>query len=517
MRTNGKIQLYPFLRLVLCFIAGIVAGELLYPALGVRFWATLSIVMLVTAAVLARRPLGQSMALWACVTAVGGFRVTLGEVRAGHPIPEEPQAYEAVILSEPMVHGKVVRFDLRICQGVSAGRMVKASLLRDTVAERYRSLHVGDAIRAFSVVQPLQVYCTDSHFDYLRWLRIHGYSGQTFIYYKDWAKTRADTLYLPLGVRLRLGALRFRRQLLSRYYPTGADKDDAYAVLAAMTLGDKSALSGTLKDMYSVTGASHILALSGLHLGILYFLLSTIFLRWRRTALAQLVILVAIWGYAFLVGMMPSVVRAAVMMSVYALVSVVNRKPVSLNTLSLTALVMLSVEPLLLWDVGFQMSFMAVLGIIVYYRPLLSVVRRPWMRRWRLTEWCCSLLVVSVSAQLATAPLVAYYFGRFSCYFLLTNLVAVPLATAIIYGAVVVWMTSPVPVVQSFVVKALFFLARMLNESLAVFSRLPGASIEHIHISAVQLWLVYILEGCLFVLAHYGVKMYKSARSYTLK
>jgi competence protein ComEC len=121
---------------------------------------------------------------------------------------------------------------------------------------------------------------------------------------------------------VRILFLRWRHQLLERYQLLGA-QNDSYAVLAAMTLGDKSALNGALRDIYSVTGASHILALSGLHLSIFYFLLSLIIPHRRRLRIiSQVLLIMVIWAFVMLVGLPVSVVRSATMLTVFSIFAI---------------------------------------------------------------------------------------------------------------------------------------------------------------------------------------------------
>ena len=156
-----------------------------------------------------------------------------------------------------------------------------------------------------------------------------------------------------------------RTLLLERLQSAGLS-DDQYAVVAAMALGDKSTLTHQLKETYSKTGASHILALSGLHLGIIYALLSMLVVGRRWQMITQVAIILSIWAFVFLVGMSASVVRSAVMLTVYALLAIGHRRKMSVNTLAFTAIIMLLVTPKALFDVGFQMSFMAVFSILLF-------------------------------------------------------------------------------------------------------------------------------------------------------
>jgi competence protein ComEC len=160
--------------------------------------------------------------------------------------------------------------------------------------------------------------------------------------------------------------------------------------------------------------------------------------------------LVLVWGYVVLVGMPSSAVRAAVMLSVCTVFMLFRRRSVSLNTLSFAAILMLVVRPLNLFDIGFQLSFAAVFAIMIWMPLFDSLVTWSSSAWWsRPLRVLYGLLAVSLAAQLGTAPLVAYYFGRFSCYFMLTNLVAIPLAYLILLLMLLVLFALPVPSVQS--------------------------------------------------------------------
>ena len=139
------------------------------------------------------------------------------------------------------------------------------------------------------------------------------------------------------------------------------------------------------------------------------------------------------------------------------------------------------------------------------------------IRRWKVTSWAGSMVAVSLAAQTMTAPIVVWSFGRFSTYFLITNLVAVPLATVIIYMALAVLALAVWPTAQMWAVKVLFAVTGLLNTLLTGISRWPGASIENIHINRKQTFLLYVLLACICILAKYAAKMYRSAHGPQLK
>lgn len=500
MKTNGQIQLYPVLRLALFLIAGIVLGELLYGVLSFKAWFAATVLSLLLTLLAWKHCILQSVMIFITCMLFGGSLVSVELDKAYMPVPDKDMAYSAVVISQPVVSGKVIRCDLMIAD-VNHPVKVKASIYRD---ERADKLRVGDGIKAVSLLEKPSGYA-DSDFDYGRYLLYHGYVATTFIYIDEWSKAVVDLTRLSLIQRTRIAALVFRDRLLRRYTDMGFS-GQAYAVLAAMTLGDKSSLSDRLKEDYSVSGASHILALSGLHLGIIYAILSLIFLRRRWQIASQVLILLAIWTYVFIVGMSASVVRSAVMITVYSFVSLLNRNKMSLNTLAVAAVVILIVNPLYLYDVGFQMSFAAVFFIILFYRPVLNlmpgcvmgipVIRQIWQ-----------MMSVSLAAQIGVAPLIAFYFGRFSCYFLLTNIIVVPAATIILYGAVLMAALSFVPYLQTLLSALLLKVVVLLNSGVSFVAELPGASIDGIAIGLLQLVLIYVAIFSFSVLVVYAKKM----------
>lgn len=507
MRKPDPLQLNPLLRVAIALAAGIALGDIVLgaylPATSHAFDICIGLDLCAMAAAFTigrRRPIVQSVCILMTTIFVGTTLYVLKNNLQANPLPTDtPLDYEAVIISEPQVRGKTVRCDMmitRVGQYLTRPVKVKAAILRDTLSNNWQELHVGCGMRAVSELrQPENLQ--QSNFDYARYLWVHGFTAQTFIYWSDWIPQEISLRPLSRVQRSRLRLLVMRQQLLEHYRQLGLDEQE-FAVVAAMTLGDKGWLSRQTKDDYSVSGASHILALSGLHLGIIYWLLTLPFAgRGRRRPAMQALAVAAVWLYAALVGLQSSVVRSALMITVFALASSLpGRRSMSVNTLSFAAIVMLIANPLTLWDAGFQMSFLAVLGILVCHKPLcnLLTVDCPWLKRL----W--GFLMVSVAAQIGTAPLVAYYFGRFSCYFLLTNCVAIPATYAILLGAVAMLLTTPLPSVQLVVAKALAWVAGTLNSCLSAIASLPGASIEGININTAQVWVIYIIIACLIIL-----------------
>lgn len=280
--------------------------------------------------------------------------------------------------------------------------------------------------------------------------------------------------------------------LLDRMYDSGVD-GDAYAVVAAMALGDKSALTHELRDTYSVSGASHVLALSGLHLGIIYCMLWLLLPHRRWPAVSQTIILIVMWLYVLLVGMPVSVVRSAVMLTVYGLLSISHRNKMSVNALAFTAIVMLMWNPEWLFDIGFQLSFMAVLAILLFVPVFEDVFSAKYLREHRLVRYVWGLVAVSVSAQIGVAPLLAYYFGRLSTYFLLTNFIVLPAAYIILGFSLIVLLFPSLAYI-------LLYIVDTLNAVLFRITAIPGSSIDGFHPNVLQVVLTYVIIFCTYLL-----------------
>ena len=360
---------------------------------------------------------------------------------------------EAVVFSEPAEKPKTIALDLLLPHD---GRQVRCYLWKD---ERSRQVALGQNLLVREV-------------------------DKGFVRSCDWQFGGDGFAKLSRVQRIRLWFLGLRHQLLSHYRSLQAD-DDQYAILAAMTLGDKSAISRELRETYSVTGASHVLALSGLHIGIIFFLLYHLTLGRRHFLVSRVLIILGVWAFAFLTGLSPSVVRSATMISTFALFSVMGRRRSPVNLLCFTAIVMLLINPASLYDIGFQMSFTAVLSILLWLPLIERFFPQYYFAAHRVQHYFYGMAAVSLAAQIGVAPLIAFYFGRFSTYFLLTNFLVLPAATMILYGALVVLvvpMLGPV----------LLWFVGILNKALGWLAQMPYSSIDGLHPSVYQICLLYI-------------------------
>ena len=495
MLYNGTIQLFPLLRVALALVAGC-AVALLCPSVPLLAWLLGAVAALMLAIILHRHDMAQTTALLLLFFMVGALRMSQKWQEVSVPLPAEEQVYQAVVTSEPQERGKVVRMDLMVVGGPLHGHRLKAALLRDTLNQRYSHLHLGDGIVARSLLQQPDTM-PQSQFNYPLYLKSRDFIATTFIYYRNWRKAVVPLTDISYMERTRLAALQLRQNILKQYFSWQMD-DDPSAITIAMTMGDRSRITQEMREVYSISGASHVLALSGLHLGIIYAMLVILFGYRRFRALTELLIIIGIWTYAFLTGLSPSVQRAAFMISIYSIVSLIQRDRMSLNTLSLTAIIMLLIHPLSLVDVGFQMSFMAVLFIIVFSPRMFAWVPERWLDTLSIfsfhpLRWLWAMVVVSCCAQLGTAPLTAFYFGRFSTYFLASNCVVMPLTTLILYVTLLVFAFSFCTPVQQWLIEALNTKVQTQNQALAAISQWPGSHVSGLSPSALLVLGFYLL------------------------
>ena len=294
-----------------------------------------------------------------------------------------------------------------------------------------------------------------------------------------------------------LKAQDFRQQAEQQLHTLHIGEQD-FAVIAAMAMGDKSALSQETKEAYSISGTSHILAVSGLHIGIIFQLIILLLGGKRRSKLTIILSTTIVWAYVIFIGFPASAVRAATMLSIYSMVLLSLRPDPTLNTLALAYIIMVLVNPFNIFDIGFQMSFLAVGSILLFY-PLFfcllsshsNIIRAIW-----------GLFCVSLAAQIGTLPLIVFYFGRISCYSLITSFIAIPAATLILYLCVLLFILSPLTYISflaspteglmQLVMNVLTSITQFINTAFHLTSMLPGASIEHVHLSLLQLAILYI-------------------------
>lgn len=332
-------------------------------------------------------------------------------------------------------------------------------------------------------------------FDYGLYLRRQGIIGQAYVRnYEVYPCSPSIEKKMPLQQRL------YRRLAASGL------SGDELATTGALTLGYKEDLDPELRHHFQASGAAHVLAVSGLHTGIVYGLLLGLltlggrmkprYEHWFSRALLHGVLIAALWGYAWLTGMTPSVVRCAVMLTIVEVGVILYRQAISLNTIAAAAVLILLVRPLDLWNVGFQLSFAATTAIVCL-TPAIHLKEGRWRSVW---TYIIGLVVVSLAAQLGTLPITMYTFGQVSNYFLLTNMLVLPLASLLVpCGLANVALGGTIA--GRAVHYATFGLAWTMNHAVGWIESLPG-SVTHVQIDGYMVGLLYAAMGMGWLTIH---------------
>lgn len=405
--------------------------------------------------------------------------------------------YQGVLVDAPQEKAKTYLCKLWVNKKaseegmISVNRTVLVYIIKDSLS---RNLRCGDYLNFYArMVIPEKTEVPDE-FDYATYLFRQQISGTAVVFpgYWQWTGKRASLTW-----KQQSGL--WREKILDCYRNWGFSGDE-FAVLSALTVGYKEELSDELRETYQMAGVSHILALSGMHVAVLWGLLCWILrpldknrlLRWVKCCM----VIGLLWGFAFLVGLPASVIRAVVMCMLMTMARAACERALSLNTLAIAAFFMLLYNPFYLFDAGFQLSFLAVFSILLIY----PVIFRCWPVHQPVLRYIWSIVAVSLAAQVGTSPVVIYYFAYFPVYFLPANLIVAPLVLIIIYGAVAAFVLSPFMVLHVWVVKGLGSLLWLLNNSMQWIEHLPMSRVGNVHFSLLQVSTLYAL---LFIVLTY--------------
>jgi len=404
-----------------------------------------------------------------------------------YDFPDKSDTYIGEILDFPQQKRRSLACQMRITYPTD--KKIMLYLEPDTTSQL---LKPGDKILIHASVKPFNNLGNPDEFDYKGFMHNKGFSGSAYVSSVDWVNT---------GVKNRSVkslALSARAKVLDIYktYDLGADEN---SFLSAITLGYKADLTNDLKNAFSATGTSHVLAVSGLHVGIVYIIIMLFFSflgkRGMSLFIKHLLILLCLWGYVFISGMSVSVIRAGIMLSLFSLGILFSKKGFTYNTLAIAAFFILIVNPFYLFDIGFQLSFTCVFSIL-FFQPKISKLYTP---KYKAPKYVWNLFTVSLAAQLGAFPLVLFYFGTFPTYFFITNLLVLPLIGAIIYSAVPLIILSLLTflkldflqILSGIIILFMQLLIKAVLKIVYFFEALPMAVLEGPHISIVQLILLF--------------------------
>lgn len=367
------------------------------------------------------------------------------------------------------------------------------------------NLKPGDIISFKISPQFVENYGNPFEFDYKSYLSRKKIYRQLFLISDNWYKTE-----LKPATSLTIRAEQIREYFLEIYRAQKLGKNEL-EILSALTLGYKRELDPETKRVFSAAGAMHVLAVSGLHVGIVFWVITILFgfLRNHKTGRFSFIIIsiLLLWSYAFITGLSPSVMRASTMLSIYIIGENLNRRASIYNSLAASALFLLLINPNNLFDVGFQLSYSAVFGI-VYLQPKLSKLL---IVKNKILKFFWSLITVSIAAQIATFPLTSFYFNQFPMYFWITNIIVIPAVMILIPMGIALLVFFKIPVLSIIISFSLNYITKGVYIILTQIEKLPQ-SVQEISTQPIELlFILGILFSLFLFLKNYNPKYLKMA------
>ncbi|WP_343330759.1 ComEC/Rec2 family competence protein [Polaribacter staleyi] len=364
------------------------------------------------------------------------------------------------------------------------------------------SLLVDDQLLLKPTLKELIPPLNPHQFNYKSYLAKQGIHHQLFVAENQFLRLNSKSITL-FGL-----SAKFRNKIqasLKKYH----FKENELAVINALLLGQRQDISKELIVDYQRAGAIHILAVSGLHVGVILWILSFIFKPLERIKyglfLKTMIIVLLLWMFAFIAGLSASVVRAVTMFTFLAIGLSLRRKNVVEFSFISSMLFLLLIKPMFLFDVGFQLSYLAVFGIL-WVQPKLYKVYNP---RFFIDEKIWQLFTVSIAAQIGILPLSIYYFQQFPGLFLASNLVIIPFLSAILIGGILVIIASLLQILPQFLADIYGGIITGMNGFVSWVSHQEEFLFKEISISFVTMlcWYVFLFLGVYFLIEKSSKKL----------
>ncbi len=502
LQFTERIRAIPVSRILLCSIAGIYLGKYLVVS-EVFFLAGIGILLLVLALIVKFSLFFRLHTAWIRGVVISLIFIILAWYRCSqteHSPVELPAAtYIAEVNSLPVEKERSVLISLRasiLNLDENDGSALVGINVYFEKSDSLLLVRPGDYLLFFTRPEiPVNTGNPDE-FDYVQYLRSRGIYYRANVQSGKWlwlSEKRKRPLTLPMCIK---------QNLLTRINDTPGTREQK-AVLAAITLGTRDYLDPELKSAYANAGAIHVMAVSGLHVGMIWMFLgwiTAVFGHRKTSRVLRFIIITGIlWMYALMTGLSPSVTRSCLMFTMVSLGRLINRNSGTFNTVLVAAFLQLWLKPSLFFDAGFRFSYLAVLGILLFHAPLISMVR---LRRF-IPVKIRDLLGVSLAAQILTFPLGIYYFHQFPVWFLLTNLFIIPLVTILVLVYLFSVLCFFVPAASFFVTRICLLIAGVMNNGVSIIDGLPFSVADGLYLNVPQVLLLLILPLLIFAFIRY--------------
>jgi len=499
---------FPFVRLLFPLLAGIILYGLFPLNEGAGIVSLAVVTALFLLLVLAGLRIRVYRFRWIFGLGLNGFFAGLGyflslinnqQNHAAHFsyfTANEKVVYTGVLTEPPAERENSYKFPLEIKKVYTKGKQfrVKGKVLAYAQKDpMITTLDYGSEILFSIKPEPVRKPSNPGEFDYARYLAVNNVFHQVYL-----AKGCFTCSGFRKGNWLKDFALQARSRLLEMMKQNGITGRE-YAVAAALLIGYDDLLDAGQRQEYAGAGVVHILCVSGLHVGIVFLIADYLFffLRKQKKAvwLRPTLIILVIWLYSVITGLAPSVLRASLMFTLITIGNSLNRQSHTFNTLAASAFILLVINPAMLYDLGFQLSYGAVAGIVAFQPH----IRRMFISTNKVTSYIWGMINVSIAAQLLVTPISIYYFHQFPNYFLIANLIAIPLSGVLIYSGVIFIFLSFVPLLGKITASLLILQIKLLNNSVAFIEGLPGAVSHDLYLTPLAVIVLYVLLfSCFF-------------------
>ncbi len=442
----------------------------------------------------ARKQLIQNVyfgiAAYFCFFAIGYFtyQIRLPQIQpkhySKHVAEDTPELFQLKITrSLKPDHFNLKYFaEVNAVNGTSTNGKILLNISKDALGKQ---LSADEVLLVYAPISEIAKPLNPHQFDYSAYMKSLGIYDQLRISEKNILKTARGSKTL-IGM-----AQNLRADIIEKLQKTKL-KTDERAIIQALVLGEKKDIDKNLYNEYAAAGAVHILAVSGLHVGILYIILAFVLkplTRWKNGLFVQaILIVILLWGFALLSGLSPSVTRAVTMFSFFAVAKLFNRESNSINTLFLSFFTLLIINPFWLFQVGFQLSYLAVF-FIVWLQPLFYKIG--YSKYWIVRKiW--AIVSVTICAQIGVLPLSLYYFHQFPGLFLLTNIVVLPFLTILMCGGILIVFLASLNSLPNWLAESYNFLIESLNAFIHWVAVQDEFLFRDIHFSTLKVLGVYL-------------------------
>jgi competence protein ComEC len=500
---NNLLARIPLVRLLFPFVLGIILSYSFHVTLGITFLLVLIFILAVL--IIIQKKLLRKSLKWigfdGLIISFSFLILGIGiscqrmqpAISGGINSYEKVSALTIRLLNDPVVKEKSVKLSVEVItwkdslSWKASDEKMLVYLERENAAEK---LKYGDELLISATPTEIDGPKNPEEFDYKEWLKRQGISAQVYADHNSWKIISNGN-----GNWFKTAALDLRRYFLGKLQEYGLS-GPSYGVAAALLLGASDHLDPGTIQAYSASGTLHVLSVSGMHVALVYVVLLKLLLPLQKRKsgkwISIILQLLFLWFYATLTGLCPSVLRSVTMLSVVIAGRAFNKNAHILNSLAASAFIMLVSDPMLLFDIGFQLSYLAVGGIVIL-QPKLESVWEPDTKTFfgKMMSHVWTLISVTLVAQIFTFPLGLYYFNQFPAYFLISNLVVIPLSTIVMYAGLALLIVSPFALIAKPIAVLFSFLVQLLNGCVSGIEHFPHSVIHSAKWDRSEMLLMY--------------------------